>query len=76
MKISIVCNGKTYTPRTAKKEFTCSECKLPIIPGEDYWSITLNGAGVGSLKYPDRIHIACAPGSILRNKKEAGDNNG
>ncbi len=56
MNKTIVYNGKTFTLIKAKKEHRCIGCPHPILHGEDYWSITLNGAGLGSTKFPDRIH--------------------
>ncbi len=50
-------NGKTAKLIMARKEHTCAECHLPIHSGDHYWEVTLNGAGLGSIKFPDRTHI-------------------
>lgn len=52
-------NHRTATLTKAKKSHKCSTCTQSIWPGETYWSITLNGAGVGGFKDPDRVHNIC-----------------
>jgi hypothetical protein len=47
--------SRTATLRTAHHSFECCISHLPISPGDQYYSITINGAGVSSLKYPDRV---------------------
>jgi hypothetical protein len=49
-------NGKTATIRVARKDYICTECHFPILRGQPYWSIVLNGSGLGSLKFPERTH--------------------
>lgn len=45
--------------RRARNEHTCAECGLPITLGEQYYCIYWAGAGLGSLKFPKRVHIDC-----------------
>jgi len=52
-------NGKIATLRRARKTHKCVECGLPIEPKTHYYSVTLGGSGLGSLKFPDDIHIEC-----------------
>jgi hypothetical protein len=41
--------------------FTCAwhKCKRPIKPGSRYYSVTIGGGGLGSIKFPDRVHEEC-----------------
>lgn len=57
MAKTIIRNGKTATLRVARKEYPCTECHLTIFIGEHYWNITINGAGLGSIKFPERTHV-------------------
>ncbi len=56
---TIVRNGKTATLRKARKQHRCSECPFPIFLGERYFEVVLNGSGLGSSKFPDRVHARC-----------------
>ena len=51
--------GRVLTIRTARKWHKCSECGLPIFPQEQYYQVTIGGGGLGSLKFPDRVHQNC-----------------
>lgn len=53
------CYGRTATLRKARKDHRCSACPEIILKREHYWSIVLNGSGLGSIKFPDRIHLKC-----------------
>ncbi len=57
MRITI--NGKVAELVTARKTYKCDECGYPIVPHSDYYQITLGGAGLGSIKFPDRVHVHC-----------------
>lgn len=52
-------NGKIATLVKARKGYKCDECGLPIEKGEQHYCIYIGGGGLGSLKFPDRIHIDC-----------------
>jgi len=57
--VDIITNGRIATMRMARKEYTCRECGLPIKPGEKHYCVTYAGAGLGSTKFPDRVHEYC-----------------
>lgn len=52
-------NGKVIELRKSRKEHLCLNCGLPIPAKSFYYSVTFGGAGLGSLKFPDRIHLDC-----------------
>lgn len=52
-------NGKVIDLKLARKEHTCTTCKQTIIPDSAYYHIVLAGSGLGSLKFPDRVHLRC-----------------
>ncbi len=62
-------NGKIVDLKRARKEHQCKECKLPIFKGQLYYSITLAGSGLGSLKFPDRLHLNCINKHLDFSKK-------
>ena len=49
-------NGKVGIWRRARKEHTCKQCGAPILKGDHYWEVTLAGSGLGSNKFPARVH--------------------
>ena len=51
-------NGKIIQRRNARKAHSCKCCGITIVPGP-YYEITLAGSGLGSIKYPDRVHSRC-----------------
>jgi len=55
----IIMNGKIAELITAKKTYKCNECGYPIVPHSDYYKVTIGGGGLGSLKFPDRVHVHC-----------------
>ena len=52
-------NGKIATLRRARTSKKCVECVLPIPVQTRYYSVVNGGGGLGSLKYPDAVHIEC-----------------
>ena len=64
----IVSNGRIAELRKARKCFKCAECEQPIEPREYYYSITLAGSGLGSIKFPDRVHMGCVMNFLNRRK--------
>lgn len=57
--MTLYVNKKVLQRRRARKPFSCHQCRQQINPGEDYYSITYGGGGLGDQKYPDRIHLKC-----------------
>lgn len=55
----IIRNGYIAELRKARKSFTCSQGHKEIEKGTLYYSVTIGGGGLGSLKYPDRVHLDC-----------------
>lgn len=41
------------------KNHSCRECRGTIDKGEPYYAVTSGGSGLGYIKFPDRVHIAC-----------------
>lgn len=62
-------NGAILTLRRARKAHYCDECKGQINPGEDYCEEVKGGGGLGWLKFPNRIHLACPDKSASGGKK-------
>ena len=48
-----------YTKRKARKYHRCEACKGDINPGDEYLAATIGGGGLGSLKFPDYVHLQC-----------------
>ena len=57
--IRITINGKVAELVTARKTYKCDECGYPIVPHSDYYTVTIGGGGLGSIKFPDRVHVRC-----------------
>lgn len=49
-------NGKVATLRHARKQHDCKHCAIPIFPDTYYWEVVLAGSGLGSIKFPTRVH--------------------
>lgn len=39
--------------------FICSECSQPLPAGDPHYSVTIGGGGLGSVKFPERVHVDC-----------------
>ena len=57
-------DGRVYTLRKARIYHRCKECTHLIDPGMQYYSVTWGGGGLGSLKFPDSIHLECVDNFI------------
>ncbi len=51
-------DGMTAVLTKARKYFDCHICHEVIEKGTYYYSVTFNGAGLGSLKFPDRVCLS------------------
>lgn len=60
-------NGNYAKLVTAMKDYTCNRCYTTIAKGEKHYCVYY-GIGLGSLKFPDRIHVKCV--HRLREKGE------
>lgn len=66
-----------YTKRRARKYHRCEVCKGDIDPGMQYYAATIGGGGLGSLKFPDRIHLNCKDAYIsMKEGKKIGNTHG
>ena len=63
-------NGRICELTRAKKSFKCSWSGLYIEPGEEYYAVTLAGAGLGSTKFPDRVKVEYIDEYLNRNFKK------
>jgi hypothetical protein len=52
-------NGSIAELVKARKTYNCHACGLPIETREEHYCIYIGGGGLGSLKFPDRIHQKC-----------------
>ena len=52
-------SGKIAILRIARKCYKCAECGLPIGIRETHYCVYIGGAGLGNIKFPDRIHEDC-----------------
>lgn len=50
---------KVVTLRKARKIHRCSQCRELIDKGEKYCEVVFGGGGLGSLKFPERVHSSC-----------------
>lgn len=42
-----------------RKSHPCRECRGEIGKGEPHYTVTWGGAGLGNIKFPTRVHVAC-----------------
>lgn len=54
--MDITRNGKVARLRCARKQHACKQCPRPIYPGQHYYEVTYAGSGLGSIKFPARVH--------------------
>ncbi len=52
-------DGWIFTPRKARKGYLCKACHEDILWQDIYYAVTIGGGGLGSLKFPTRIHLHC-----------------
>ncbi|MDD5700451.1 MAG: hypothetical protein PHU23_00250 [Dehalococcoidales bacterium] len=52
-------DGYVFTTRRARKRHECEVGDGPIMPGDFCYVATIGGAGLGSLKFPDYLHLTC-----------------
>ena len=64
----IVSNGRIAELLKARKGYECKECGLSIEPREYYYSVTWAGSGLGSIKFPDRVHMGCVLNFLNRKR--------
>jgi hypothetical protein len=63
---------RVFTLRHARVKHVCKQCHGLILPGQDCWTVTIGGGGLGSLKFPDYIHMLCrVPYEKAREEREA-----
>ena len=64
----IVSNGRIAELHKARNGYKCDECGQPIEPREYYYSVTWGGSGLGSIKFPDHVHMGCVMNFLNRRK--------
>ena len=69
---SILHKGRIADPHTARKGYLCSHCFETILPGERYYSVVIAGGGLGSIKFPERVHPSCIV-AFLEGKRGIGE---
>lgn len=55
--------------RKAQRTHECNECHRLIPKGSSYYSVVIPGGGLGSLKFPDRVHLDCLNAYFERIKR-------
>lgn len=61
--------GHIATLTRSRKYHRCALCQEYINKGEQYYSITIGGGGLGSLKFPERTHSYCLDAFFERMRK-------
>jgi hypothetical protein len=46
------------------RQYSCRECRGIIEKGEPHYMVTWGGAGLGNIKFPSRVHVACLPRNL------------
>ncbi|KKN48218.1 hypothetical protein LCGC14_0654800 [marine sediment metagenome] len=65
-------HGRIATLRRAHKSHRCDECNLLIESGQYYYELVWGGAGLGSLKFPDHVHVDCVHTYIHKYRNTGG----
>lgn len=60
---------RVATLRKARKSHLCQQCHGLILAGSNYYALTIGGGGLGSLKFPDRVHECCLNGFLAARGK-------
>ena len=55
----VIKDGYIADLRLSRKYYDCVICKKIIGLGEKHYTVVVAGGGLGSLKFPDRVHIDC-----------------
>ena len=50
-----------------RRSYNCFECGLLIEVAEPHYLITYSGAGLSSIKFPERVCVACLSLSLSKN---------
>ena len=54
-----ITHGYRATRRVLRHDRICKSCRQLIEAGTYYYSVSANGSGLGGLKFPDYVHVAC-----------------
>ena len=57
--LRIIKEGRTSDLTKSGKYHRCGICQEYILKGSYYYAITINGSGLDSLKFPERVHVEC-----------------
>ena len=65
----IVAAGRIAELKRARKIHNCRECGDTILQSDLYYSVTIAGGGLGSIKFPDRVCVDCIDDYLEKRKK-------
>jgi hypothetical protein len=51
--------GYIYEQHKARNSYICDVCHGVIEKGEQYYTAIIGGGGLGSIKWPARLHLTC-----------------
>lgn len=69
-------NGRIYELRWARKAHSCYMCHENIDKGEMYCNVTIAGGGLGSIKFPDRVHTGECKEKYIEMRGANGNSTG